>query len=298
MLLKLSKYELLALRKLSQNSMGAGLLAKNLGVKSSFMARILGSLTEKALISTEKTGSAKMVSLSIASHAQKLKELFLARPQARPEEWLSGHALEILAIMSGNEGVSRKTLESDCACSKPTLYKVIKSLQGAGVMNCDKMACRITDQSIKYFADAFADNIQRMEQRQLKGDKVSVRVGKNVVLRTASWQAPKHMALTGMSVLAETGLKTIKTAYSDYYFNLDGRERELSTEESFVHALLLTTQASIRPFPERPLLAIYMKKGKMDSGKLREFASKYAVAQQLEEIIKAISYHEKLGEYE
>src|SRR3989344_3398609 len=96
MKLSLSKVEIRALKVLCSGSFSASGLAAELGAKPAFISRLLHSLAGIGLISVQKQGTQKQVSLSEASHSQAFKRLFSSRPQLDIEKWLSGKAIAIL----------------------------------------------------------------------------------------------------------------------------------------------------------------------------------------------------------
>ncbi|MEW6329300.1 MAG: winged helix-turn-helix domain-containing protein [Candidatus Micrarchaeota archaeon] len=296
MKLNLSKLEILALQRLCGQEYAAGALSSALGVKKSFFSRLLKGLTEKGLVLTEKQGTEKLIRLSPASHAQSFMKLYHTRPNARIEHWLSGRSIELLIVVaSSGEGADTKLILEECVCSRQTAYKIIRLLMGAGVIsrNTEKGRIKITDSYVGDFASAYADNIQLLMQKEAKGFNVSVRVRKHVVLRTDAKDVPPYFSETGINALAKSGLEANLTSYSDYYFNLDGKKRDISLEEAFAHAMLLST---LPQHVDKPLLKIFYSKNKrkMNPRTLNTLAKRYLVMGIFDEIRRAAEDYEKM----
>jgi len=300
MKLKLSKQEVLALKLLCAGSLSAGGLASALGAKKPFATRLLRSLEEKSLVSVERKGTEKRVSLAEFSAAgSAFKKLAESRPKARIEEWLSGSALDALAILASRESVSMEFLKRESDCSLPTLYKTLRALSSAGVVLADGGRARVTDGLVRAFADSFADALQNNALHGSGGYTVLVRAGKNVVFRTDStaFESKQGFQLTGMSKLAPA-LKVIPTGYRDYYFRLGKRVEKLASEDFFVHALLLSTLP--QHAPDKAILALYFKQEgrKFDKAELKTLAKTFAVEGELEALKTAVGYYEKIKDYE
>ena len=297
MLLRLTKQEALALTHLCRGPSTVSGLASSLGAGESFASRLVHSLEEKGLAAAERKGVGKTVRLSDLPHAQAFRRLYDSRPQARIEEWVSGHSIEVLIVLLDN-GAKAEALLSECACSKPSLYKVLNSLIAVGVVGKTEWgAFRIVDRSVSEFTEGFANGVQLQMQKQLHGHNVGIRVRKHVLVRSDAKEAPAWFAATGISLLADKGLEAVQTSYSDYYFNLDGRKREIGVEEAFIHALLLTT---VQQHQDKPVLAIFLNKNwkRLNQEKLWELARSYHVENDFKELVTAIGYHVKLREWE
>ncbi len=293
MLLKLSEKEILLLKVVCYNTSNAGAIANLMGVKKSFASRLLKSLEEKKLVSIEPRGVQKLVSLSLASHAQAFRQVVDLRGyKAGIESWLAGSALDILVIAGFGEGATLSLLEKECSCSKPTIYRTAKKLKSAGAVTQREARLLVSDHGVENFANYFADNIQRKLLEGVGG--ASIRVRKHCVVRTGVKKIPEFFTATGLNALREKGLKFISTSYSDYYFNLDGVKRSVNVEEAFIHALLSTT---IQQNQDLPLLAKFLKEygKKLDLRKLLKLAEQYAVSEELAQLRNAVSYYEKLG---
>jgi predicted transcriptional regulator len=267
-------------------------------VKRSFISKLLRSLNEKGFLLTLKISKTKILNLSLTSYAQNFKKLYESRPDARIEAWLSGKSIEILILASQNEeGIPVNLLEKEAGCSKPTIYKILNALYSTGVAAKNNNTIKITDPIVRNFANSYADGIQLIIQSKVKGVNTSIRVRKHVILRTSSAEVPEYFSKTGINALVEYGLEANLTSYGDFYFNLDQEARKPSIEESFIHALLLTT---IQQFQDMPLLALFYKKNRerMNPIELRELAKIYAVVPELDELRTTIGYHDKLREFE
>ena len=295
MALKLSKSEIRALRQICRQDGTVSGLAAKLGAKESFMSRVLRSLGEKGLVGVKKDGVKKTVQLSVASHAQNFKLLSDSRPDAKIEGWLSGFAMDILVV--SEDGAETNLILEETGCTAATLYKTLKSLLSAGVLLWKNGRVEITDGLLKKFVASYADNIQLIAQRNAKGFNTSIRIRKNVVLRTDAKNVPPYFTQTGLSALAKNGLEAMLTSYDDFYFNLDGQKRELSPEESFIHALLLTT---LQQHQDMPVLAIFFARNKrrLDLRAIKKLAKKYMVEGALEEIRRETEFHEKMKGFE
>ena len=216
MLLKISEKELLVLEQLTLGDASAGELATALAIKQSSLSRLLKSLLEKGLVLIERKGASRVAELSPASHAQGFKRLFESRPIARIEQWLSGKALGVLVAASQGSGIEVSQLPEEAGCSKPALYKVMNALYSAGVAAKAGKRLVISDPLVSAFADSYADNLQLILQKQVRGISVSVRVRKHVILRTDSKAVPPYFSETGISALAKRGLEAVLTDYRDY----------------------------------------------------------------------------------
>lgn len=305
MLLKLSKSEIGVLEVLCAGSFNVNSLAGRLGVKPSFVSRLLRSLKEKGLVGTETQGTSRLVVLSPASHAQLFKKLFQSRPKAGIELWLSGRTMDVLVVMAVGQGVAVKRLISECSSSRPVVYAVLKRLRSAGVASLQEGVYKVSDQLLLDFANAFADNVQLMLQKEIlgRGYAVSVRVGKQVVVRTEAKEAPEFCTRTGLSALQDAGLDALKTSYFDYYFSLDKKKQELSLEECFIHALLLT---SLQQHQDTPVLGLFLKKNleskrsfelhskALSIARLSQLAKEYLIETQMSELRKSVEFYGKM----
>ncbi len=299
-LLKLSKLEVRVLEALCKGGLRQKEVAGQLGLKESSASRVLRWLLGKALVSIEEKQGVRTVGLSLASHSLAFKELFQARPEAGME-WLEGSALDVLAVMEGaGQGAGVKLLESECACSRATLFKTLKKLRYATVAEKKDGAYSITYPPARAFTKAFADNMQLIMQSRLKEGNynVGIRVRKHVIVRSAASAAGEPLfAVTGMGALVAAGLQVVPTSYADYYFNLDGKQRRVSIEEAFVHAVLLSTLP--QHSGDKTALALFLKTGpELNLGKLRSLAKTYFVEAEVRELRDAVGYYEKLREYE
>lgn len=297
MLLRLSEKELLALERLTSGDATAGQLASSLGMKGSALSRLLKSLGEKGLVLTERRGTTKVVKLSPASHAQDFRKLYESRPKAQIEEWLSGSAMGILIPASQDEGMEMARLPEEAGCSRPTAYRALNALYAAGVAAKYENRVRITDPLVRAFASSYADNLQRVLQKQVHGINVSVRVRGHVILRTDAAKVPEYFSETGISALAKQGLEARLTDYRDYYFNLGGKPRQLEIEEMFIHALVL---AALPQHQDRPLLTMFFAKSgkRLEPGKLRLLAKEYHVEGQLDEVRRFAESYKKMRRME
>ncbi|MBI5636324.1 winged helix-turn-helix transcriptional regulator [Candidatus Micrarchaeota archaeon] len=273
----------MALEAVCQADFTASQLSESLRVKKSFVSRIAKSLAEKGLVQVEKQGNNKLIKLSMASHAQNFKKLFESRPNAKIDNWLSGNAIDVLILASFAEGIMLKALFEEANCSKPSVYKTLKQLYSAGVAAKYGSKIVVTDSLVRAFANSYADNIQLIMQKQVKGINASIRVRKHVVLRTDSKTTPQIFSQTGISALAKRGLEAVLTSYKDYYFNLNEEKKEISVEEAFVHALLLST---IRQHQDQVLLEMFFAKNinKLSLRLLRKLALDYAVEGKMDEV--------------
>ncbi|MFH1306819.1 MAG: hypothetical protein ABIH83_04175 [Candidatus Micrarchaeota archaeon] len=298
MLLKLSKPEMLLLKQLCAQTLTPGQLAKLLNLKKSFIARILHSLSEKGLILASKQGTAKQIRLSPASHAQNFKKLSDSRPDAKMELWLCSKAMDILILASHSEGgINISLLQNEMNCSKPTMYKILNSLYSAGVAAKYGQIIKITDPLLSKFSNSYADNIQLKLQKKASGHNTSIRIRKHVVLNSDAQEVPSFFSKTGICALAEAGLEANISSYKDFYFNLDAKKRNLSMEESFIHALLISTLAQ---HPDLPLLILFFAKNmrRLDIAFLKKLAKQYSVEAKFEELRQAAGYYEKLRDFE
>lgn len=295
MSIKLSKMEIIALRQLCQENLPAGKLAKNLTAKPSFISRVLKSLEGRGLVLLEKQGTSRIARLSPASHAQAFKKLSDSRPNSKIENWLCGYAMDILAIAS--EGAETSLLLEETGCSPTTLYKSLRRLASAGAISRKKGRVEVTNNLVKEFGSSYADNLQLLAQKNVKGFNTSIRVRKHVILRTDAKEVPQHFTQTGLSSLANAGLEATLTSYNDFYFNLDGQKRSISIEESFIHALLLTTSQQRQ---DMPVLGIFFAKNRkrLNLVALKNMAKKYLVEAAFEEIRGKAEFHEKMKGFE
>ncbi|VVB98795.1 Uncharacterised protein [uncultured archaeon] len=294
MYLKLSKSEIRALRLLCAQDASVGEMAARLKAKPSFASRILAGLLAKDLVLAEKKGTTKIFRLSSASHAQKFRQLSDSRPNAEIEEWLSGGAIDLLVVANG--GVEIDRLLEEASSSRATLYGLLRKMGAVGAAVVEKGTVRIPDSLVASFAEAYADNIQLLMQEDIRGINVSVRVRKHVILRTDAKSVPNAFAETGVSALAKRGLEAFLTSYRDFYFNLDGKRRELSTEECLVHAILLT---SLRYNVDLTVLGLFFAKNarRLNLRLLKKLAKEYGVEGQLDGLRQKTEFYEKMRSF-
>ncbi len=294
MKLYLSKVQIRTLSLLCSRSFTAGELAIELGVKPSFVSRLLKSLAELGLVMVQKQGASKEISLSAAGHSQAFKKLYQSRPKAGIEQWLSGHAISLLIpILDVEGGLNRRELLREAGCSYSTLLKTMKGLGAVGAAGKVNGKYVIHDALVRLFVSEFANNVQLIMQKQLVGYNVSIRMGKHVVVRTETKDPGEEFAKTGVNKLVEVGLEAMLTSYNDYYFSLDGKTHKISTEEAFVHALLLST---LRYNVDFTVLASFLNKNKqkLDWIQLRKYAKMYKVENALREMQRSLELYEKL----
>ncbi len=311
---KLSEIEIRVLRLVCQKEWSAGALAWRLGVKRSFLSRVLKDLNEKGLVLTEKQGVRKTVRLSIAGHAQTFKILSDSRPGSNIEGFLSGFALSVLVSAIGDahqiishhqgsmlgvlgfgkeEGTSMEVLLKEAGCSKTTLYKVLRRLEGAGLIQKKNNSIIVSDSLVYSFAISYADNIQLLIQQKLEGvENASVRVRKHAIVRTTAGKVPEFFSETGVSALAKKGLEATLTSFRDYYFNLDEKKEELTIEDFFAHALLLAK------LKQQDLLVLELffakNEGRFNIQRLKKIAEEYGVAQEFDETRRKVAFYDKM----
>lgn len=295
MKLNLSKVEIRVLKLLSSDNFSASGLAAALGVKPAFVSRLLRSLNEKGLITIEKQGTSKIISLSSASHSQAFKRLFSSRPQSDIENWLSGKAIAILIPLTPNYTLSAKELLQESNCSLGTLLNVRKKLGGVGALVKINDKYTIPDQLVKEFITQYADNLQLLMQKDLTGFSISKRIGKHILIKTESLNIPVYFIQTGINRLVAEGLQIIQTNRNEYYFNLNEEKRKISIEEAVVHALVLSILQSRSEFI---ILGIFLKQHSfLNTLLLSRTAKKYDVEKELTEIRRTLDLSEKLSEY-
>ncbi len=296
MWLNFSEIEILVLERLCEGSASPGKLAQALGKKNSFISRTIMKLLQKGML--EKNGHE--LSLSSAAHAQSFKKLFDSRPNAKIENWLCSSTMDVLIVLAGfSEGTDAETIAREVACSKPTLFSVLHNLYSAGVAGRQGKTIRISDRFTHAFAESYANTIHEQLASKAKGHNVSIRIRKNVVVRTDAKEVPLFFSETGMNLLLKHGMDAIKTSYNDYFFNLDMEKREIGTEEAFIHALLLTI---MQQHQDKVVLAGFMRKnrGKINAALLRDLAKHYHVEGlnielELSNMCLALDYVEKVG---
>ncbi len=172
-----------------------------------------------------------------------------------------------------------------------------KSLRGAGVASKNARGYQITDARVLAIAKDFADNLQLVLQKQLKGYTVGLRMGKHVLVRTETLTVPDYFSITGMNALRSMGLEIIPTSYHDYYFNLDCMKKKIAAETQFIHALVLASLP--QHAADKTALAIFVKQNRnLDNGKLKKLAEEYGVSSLLQELRTAVGYYEKIRGYE
>ncbi len=291
MWLNFSKIEIMILEWLCEGSASPGELTVSLGKKNSFISRALGKLIEKGMAS--KSGHA--VSLSASAHAQGFKKLYDTRPNAKIENWLCGSSMDVLIALADFEsGVEPETLAREIDCSKPTMFKILKLLYGVGVASKLGSRVLIGDAFVRDFAESYANSLQQLLVSRAHGHNVSIRVRKNVVVRTDAKEVPSFFSETGINALAGLGLAATKTSYNDYTFNLGMTVAKVGAEEAFVHALLLTT---IQQHQDKTVLALFLMKnrGRLSIAQLRKLAKEYHVEGELATMRQALDYAEKAG---
>jgi predicted transcriptional regulator len=294
MALKISKSEILLMRELCKGERRLPQLSGNLGMKKSFLSRVLSGLKEKGLVCVERRERSATAMLSPASHAQIFKKLSDSRVNSRIEKWLAGAAIDMLIEATAYEGKADSgLLTRESGCSKPTVYKTTRKLLGAGVAIKENGKLAITDTLTTDFAKAYADNLLFWIQGRAKGCNVSIRAGKEAVVRTDAKQVPDFFVQTGLSALSREGLDVNIASWSDFYFNLEEKKRELSLEEKFIHAILLASLP--QHVADLELLALFYAKkmGDMHLQALKAFAAKYMVESDFEEIRKKAEFHKK-----
>jgi len=292
MWLNFSEIELELLQVLCRGSASAGGLAEKLKKKNSFISRALRRLEQKGMV----TKSGREISLSQTVHAQGFKRLYDSKPNAEIEGWLCSSAMDTLIALAGfEEGCEVGVLAEEVDCSKPTLLKVLRRFYSVGVVGKREGKIAISDLLVRRFAQNYADGICSLLLSNAKeySFSTSICVGKNFIVRTDAKEMPPHFSKTGISFLAENGLDALLTSYNDFYFNLDWQKRSISTEEAFVHALLLT---SMQQHQDKTVLAIFLQKNmrKLNIGKMRELAKKYSVIGELETMRQALDYAQKV----
>jgi predicted transcriptional regulator len=294
MKLSLSKLEILTLEQLCSGPKTAKSLSEILHAKPSFVSRVMTSLKEKNLVLIEKKEKQKVVSLSVTSHAQAFKRLYESRPDAKIEHWLSGMTIDILIILSENKEVPMNLLLEEAYGSSPTIYKYLKLLYGAGVVNRSQKDLIVADGVVRIFANEYARNIRLKLCEGISGIAAIVRIRKHVIIRTTSENVPPQFAQTGMTYLISKGLKANPTAYKDYCFELDGTDQILDVETAFVHAILLTLNQQQQ---DMPLLTVFLFEnlGKMRVRWLRQLAKKYNVETKLDELLTSVTNYERIG---
>jgi DNA-binding transcriptional ArsR family regulator len=298
MLIKLSKQEIRALGVLCTTSLAIGELAKKLSVSPGMANRLAKSLEKKALIDAKDESQSKILSISFAQHAQTFKRFYETRPDAKIEEWLAGPAIELLILISNEVPLPLSIIEEESSFSRPTLFRKINQLKGAGVISSSSQGYTISDPVLRDFAIAYANTIHTLLTRQnaqaSPSHSVSIRVRKHVIRRLDTSETSSFFIPTGLTILAQHGLEYIFSNKHDYYFNLDEQPRKISVEEAFIHALLLST---IQP-QDTTILVIALDKVHMSHNKLSQTARKYLLGQNLRTLMQSVEYHKKLREYE
>src|SRR3989338_3353444 len=196
MLIKLSKQEIRALEVLSTTSPAVGELAKALGVSPGMASRLAKSLEKKALITVKDEAQSKILDLSLAQHAQAFKRFYETRPNAKIEQWLAGPAIELLILMVNDIliplpindiPVPLPILEEESTFSRPTLFRKISQLKGAGGISSLPEGYKITDLNLRKLAAAYADTIMvlliKKNSRVRPANDFAIRVRKHVVRR-------------------------------------------------------------------------------------------------------------------
>ncbi|MBI5036141.1 MarR family transcriptional regulator [Candidatus Micrarchaeota archaeon] len=283
--LALSVREVSFLKLLCTNSFTIGQLARHEHVSPGFSSQLVNSLKAKTLVLVDSRGSERLVRLSDASHAQAFKRLVDSRPSAKVESWLSGNSLEVLVLASFRDGLTIPAIATESRLSIPTVYRVVKKLQAAGVVVRTGGKVLVSDAFVESFANQFADNVLFQLQKQFNGHNVYARVRKHVVVRSDGVFVPDFAVPTGLNALVEAGLEAVLTSYRDYYFNLDCVKRKLSLEENFVHALLLT---SVQQRQDETVLGLFWAKNgrKLDRVLLRNLAEDYSVELNLSGVLR------------
>ena len=291
----LSTADLKVVILLCNKSFNAGELAVALKVKASFVSRLLKQLVQLGLVSVEKQGTSKIVSLSNAGHAQAFKKLYSSRPRLGIEKFFSGKAIEILIPLTGGE-LTYRELKPEINCSRSTFFKIKKRLGGVGALNEVNGKYSIPDPLVMEFIVQYADNLQLILQKGLVGFAISKRVGKHVLIKTESEKVPEYFVPTGMTRLVEEGLQIIGTGQQEYYFNLNEETRKISIEEAFVHALAISV---LERRSEFILLGIFLKQrgSTLNPILLKKAVEKYGVEKELAEIRRTLDLSEKLREY-
>ncbi|MDP3742094.1 MAG: winged helix-turn-helix domain-containing protein [Candidatus Micrarchaeota archaeon] len=291
----LSTAELRLVILLCNKGFTAGELAVALKVKASFVSRLLSRLVQLNLVSVQKQGTRKIISLSSASHAQVFKKLYSSRPALGVEKLFLGKAIEILIPLTGGE-LTYRELKSEINCSRSTFFKIKKRLGGVGALNEVNGKYSIPDPLVMEFITQYADNLQIILQKGLVGFTVSKRIGKHVLVKTESEKVPEYFVPTGMTRLVAEGLQIIGSGQQEYCFNLNEEARKIPIEEAFVHALALS---SLQSRSEFILLGIFLKQSgsTLNPILLRKAAKKYGVEKELAEIRRTLDLSEKLREY-
>ncbi len=302
MIIGFSKPEIKALRQICQREGTQGQLAAKLQVTQGFVSQILQKLAEKGIIDIRKEGVKKIVRLSTASHAQNFKLISDSRRDAKIENWLSGYAMDILVGIQAGE--SKKQILKETDCSRATLYKCIAALISSAVLN-DKAPAEakesqlaITEPLMNEFVISYADNLELNALREIKGRNLAIfRIGKHVILRTDAKEVPDYFTKTGSTALAENGLEAMLPDYYDYYYNLDKKKREISLEESFIHALLITSRQHKQ---DLTVLTIYFAKNRsrLEVRALRGFAKQYRVNEILNEVRGKTEFYNEMKDKE
>ncbi len=295
MIVQLKKSEIVALRQICQQEGSIKELSARLGAKPSFTSRVLDSLRKKGLVEFTQSGTMKIIRLSSASHAQHFKQLVDSRPEAKIEKWLSGYAMEILIATVG--GASTKLILKECGCTRATLYKTLKALGSAGAVFWKDGNVSVPDRLLAEFVSAYADNLELLILRELRGHNFTFRLRKHVIVRTDAENVPEFFTKTGSTALAEKGLEALLPANNDYCFDLDRKKREIGIEEEFVHALVLT---NLQAQQDTPVLAIFYAKNrrKMNFRTLKSIAKYYGVEEAWREIRRNTEFYDKMKDME
>src|SRR3989338_3362091 len=99
-----------------------GELAAALKFKESFVSRLVKSLKEKNLAAVKEDGVFKRISINSSMSGKSFKELYSYKKNARFENWLSGHSLELLVLAANGAGIPLELVFREAGFSKPTFY--------------------------------------------------------------------------------------------------------------------------------------------------------------------------------
>ena len=289
--MKLNKSEIEVLELLCSNEYPMRELAEKWGRKQPFVSRVVKQLDEKAMIQVKRNGVQKIVSLFSFGSAQSFKRLYETRKGL--SEWLSGACLDVLIVLSTQDR-DLKELERESDYSRPMIYKALKKLYAAGAIAKERGVIRVSDEEVKQFAIAFAQDVTARKMiGSASGQTLGKAWGKRLLIVNRYGQLSKEFELTGLNRLArDYGLEGILTDRQAYYQYLGKKKKELGIEDYFIHALALTKNFQGE---DKPLLAVFLKGHKMNPLKLRELAKEFGVEAELRELQSAVGYYDRLG---
>jgi DNA-binding MarR family transcriptional regulator len=265
-------------------------IASKLGIPVSVASRALRTLSEKGFVSLVRNGKRKEARLSDAAHARAFAELKAANTHINFTEVLSNSTMRVLSdfVKSQELIASGRVKEIALVVKAPgiTVRRTLSKLLEKGIVSRVNGGYRIVLPRLGEFVRKFLEHALEEKCEGIPGSLIIV--GPNALLRTNS-EPNRAMALTGISVFGEYGVKVVETDYRDYCFNAFGeRARKPCLEEAIVHSLVRSTLIQSAREVSYAMLVIHKNWRKSRKGKLLGFAKEFLVESETRECLDLV----------